>query len=311
MRPKDSCNRVRVTLQAMIPIVDDLQLALTLAIAPFAGLYAIRELWSRYSLQTDLRAREERAQHARSEALRAMQEAMDAADAARKSREEFLARMSHELRTPLNAVIGFSRVLESNRFGNQRPEDLRLLGRVRASGERLLRLIEDVLDQSQIERGQLALALHETNVVEIADRVVQRHRLTAGAKGLRILAVLPEEAASVQLDARRFEQVLEHLVDNAIKFTVSGAVRVTLVTANGRPSRMIVSDSGIGIPADRQKQIFEPFAQVDASTRRAYDGAGLGLPLARQLCNAMGCSLSVESEVGKGSRFSIHFPLPA
>jgi signal transduction histidine kinase len=295
----------------MIPIVDDLQLALTLAIAPFAGVYAIRELWSRYSLQTDLRARVERAQHARSEALRAKQEALDAVEAARKAREEFLARMSHELRTPLNAVIGFSRVLESNRAGNQRPEDLRLLGRVRASGERLLRLIEDVLDQSKLERGELVLALDETNVVEIASRVVQHYRLAAGAKGLRILAVLPEDASTVRLDARRFEQVLQHLVDNAIKFTVSGAVRVTLVTASGRPSRLIVSDSGIGIPADRQTRIFEPFEQVDSSTRRPYEGAGLGLPLARQLCEAMGCHLRVESEVGKGSRFSIHFPLPS
>jgi signal transduction histidine kinase len=295
----------------MIPIVDDLQLALTLAIAPFAGVYAIRELWSRYSLQTDLRARMERAQRARSEALHAQQQALDAAAAARKAREEFLARMSHELRTPLNAVIGFSRVLESNRAGNQRPEDLRLLGRVRASGERLLRLIEDVLDQSQLERGQLALALEATNVVEIASRVVQHYRLAAGAKGLRILAVLPEDASTVQLDARRFEQVLQHLVDNAIKFTVSGAVRVTLITASGRPSRLIVSDTGIGIPADRQKQIFEPFEQVDSTSRRAYEGVGLGLPLARRLCDAMGCELKVESEVGKGSRFSIHFPLPS
>src|SRR3989442_7324082 len=141
----------------MIPFVNDFDVAL--AIAPVAGVLAIRELWSRHRLQADLRLREERAQEARREAMRAMQQALEAAADARKSREEFLARMSHELRTPLNAVIGFSRVLQNNRAGNQRPEDLQLLGRVRAGGEQLLRLVDDVLDQSRIERGQLALAL--------------------------------------------------------------------------------------------------------------------------------------------------------
>jgi signal transduction histidine kinase len=295
----------------MLPLINDLHLTLVLALAPFAGVLAIRELWSRRRSHTTLRAREERAEHVWREAVRAMHEARAAADGANRSREEFLARMSHELRTPLNAVIGFSRVLENNRAGNQRPEDLRLLSRVRLSGEKLLRLVEEVLDQSRIERGELALASDATDVVGIAAQVVMNYRSTAAAKGLRLLAVLPESAPSIQLDAARFAQVLEHLVDNAVKFTTSGSVRVTLVTANGLPSRLIVSDSGIGIPADRLEQIFQPFAQVDSSARRAYDGAGLGLPLARQLCQRMGCELTVESEVGKGSRFSVRFPIGA
>ncbi|HEY8174162.1 MAG TPA: HAMP domain-containing sensor histidine kinase [Gemmatimonadaceae bacterium] len=292
----------------IIPLVNDWYIAL--AVAPFAGAFAIRELWSRIQLQMDLRAREERAQAARREAMRAMQDALVATKAADKSREEFLARMNHELRTPLNAVIGFSRVLESNRAGNQRPEDIQLLGRVRAGGEKLLGLIEDVLDQSRIERGQLALALDDTNVVDIASRVVESYRSMAVAKGLRILAVLPEFASTIPLDAGRFEQVLLHLVDNAVKFTISGTVRVTLVTdvATYLPSHLIVADTGIGIPKGHLGRIFEPFEQVDASERRTYGGAGLGLPLARQLCEGMACRLTVESEAGRGSRFTIRFP---
>jgi len=295
----------------IIPHVDNWHLGL--AIAPFAGAFAIREIWSRIQTQIDVRAREERAQVVRREAMRTMEQALVVAETARRSREEFLARMSHELRTPLNAVIGFSRVLESNRAGNQRPEDIQLLGRVRAGGEKLLGMIQDVLDQSRIERGQLPLAFAETDVSDIAARVVKNYRSAAAAKGIRVIAVLPESCPTIPLDAGRFDQALQNLVDNAIKFTSAGTVRVTLLTdaATGRPSRLIVSDTGIGIPPESLDRIFEAFEQVDASSRRNYDGAGLGLALAWRLCEGMGCWLTVESEVGKGSRFTIRFPDPS
>lgn len=280
-----------------------------LAFAPILGTLAIRELWSRVYLQSDLRAREQRVQTAHREAMRAMQEALVAAQAAQKTREEFLARMSHELRTPLNAVIGLSRVLEKNRAGNQRPEDIHLLGRVRASGQHLLDMIENVLDQAHLERGQLQLSRVNADVAAIATRVVSNYRSAAASKGLRMLGVVPPTATPVSLDAGRFEQVLQYLVDNAVKFTTSGFVKVTLVRdLAGTPTRMIVSDSGIGIAAGQLDKIFEPFQQVDASAKRSYGGAGLGLPLARQLCHGMRCRLTVESVVGKGSRFTIRFP---
>ena len=218
--------------------------------------------------------------------------------------------MSHELRTPLNAVIGFTRVLEKNGAGNQRPEDVQMLSRVRAGGEQLLRLVEDVLDQSRIEQGQLTLAFDKVDVAQIARGVVASYRSAAVAKGLRMLAVLPDAATPIALDGARFEQVLRHLVDNAVKFTGAGSIKITLVTdaASGRPTRLSVADSGIGIPAERLDQIFVPFEQVEGGSRRSYGGAGLGLPLARQLCEAMGCQLAVESTVGSGSRFTIRFP---
>ena len=281
-----------------------------LAVAPFTALMAIRELWSRRKTRRDLRAREEQAERMRREAMRAMHEAVIAERAAQRSREEFLARMSHELRTPLNAVIGFTRVLEKNGAGNQRPEDVRMLSRVRAGGEQLLRLVEDVLDQSRIEQGQLTLAFDNVDVALIARAVVASYRSAAVAKGVRMLAVLPESAALIPLDGGRFEQVLRHLVDNAVKFTGAGSIKVTLVTdaATGRPTRLSVADSGIGIPADRLDRIFVPFEQVEGGSRRTFGGAGLGLPLARQLCEAMGCQLTVESTAGSGSRFTIRFP---
>ena len=257
----------------------------------------------------------ERAEAAKREAMRAMQEALVEAEAARKSREEFLARMSHELRTPLNAVIGFSRVLENNKAGNQRPEDIQLLGRVRAGGEQLLRMVEEVLDQSSIERGQLNLALDKVNVVEITQRAASSFRSTAALKGLRLVTELPDalNVPATQLDGGRFEQVVQHLIDNAIKFTTQGMVKLTLVTdaATHAPRRLIVADTGIGIPAEQLEEIFEPFAQAETGAGRSYGGAGLGLPLARQLCEAMGCHLSVESEVRVGSRFVIGFPAKA
>ena len=241
-------------------------------------------------------------------ALKAAQDAFAAAEESRRAREEFLARMSHEMRTPLNTVIGLSRVLENNRAGNQRPEDLDLLGRVRAGGERLLRFVENVLEHSDMERGERSFELRDTNVVEIVSRVVQDYRTKAASKGLRMIAVLPEAAAPVRLDPVRFEHVVRHLLDNAVKFTVSGRVRVRLVLSDLAPARLVVLDTGIGIPADRLAKIFEPFEQADGSSRRAHEGAGLGLALARQLCVGMGCELSVESEVGKGSRFTVRFP---
>lgn len=290
--------------------IDLTHMHLALAAAPVAGAFAFRELWTRHRLISEMKAREARAQVARQEAMRATQEALIAAETAQRTRDEFLARMSHELRTPLNAVIGFSKVLESNRAGNQRPEDIQLLARVRASGEQLLRMIEGVLDQSRIEQGQLQVNTADTDIVEIANRVVGDYRGAASAKGLRLIPVLPLSAPKVALDASRFEQVLQHLVDNAVKFTHSGAIRVTLVTdaATMHPTRLSVTDSGIGIPADRLDSIFEPFGQVDASRKRRYGGAGLGLPLASRLCRAMDCQLVVESLEGRGSKFTIRFP---
>ncbi len=227
-----------------------------------------------------------------------------------QTRDEFLSRMSHELRTPLNAVIGFSRVLEANRAGNQRPEDIELLQRVRENGEQLLRLVQDVLDYSRIRRGMLQMHITDTDVADVAATVVARHRRSATEKGVRIILALPESASTVPLDEDRFVQVVQHLVANAVKFTQHGTINVNVVTdAANRPVRMEVVDTGVGIPVANLARIFEPFEQGDAGTGRSHGGVGLGLPLAHQLCEAMGCRLSVVSDPGAGSRFTVHFPV--
>lgn len=240
----------------------------------------------------------------------AVDEALRAAESSHRAREEFLARMSHELRTPLNAVIGFSRVLESNKAGNQRPEDIEMLKRVRAGGEQLLRLVENVLDQSDVMQGKLEISPETVSVSEIVEQVIGRHRPAAAAKGLRIVASLPPVCPPIELDRRRFEQVLDHLVDNAVKFTDEGSVRLVMVVdaATNRPASLTVSDTGIGIASDRVEELFQPFEQGDNSRRRSHGGSGLGLPLARRLCHAMGCQLFAVSQVGRGARFTIRFP---
>lgn len=290
----------------MLGFVSDLGLAL--AVAPFTAVVVAREIWLRRRTQRELRAREEEAERVRREAMRAMHDALTAERAARRSRDEFLSRMSHELRTPLNAVIGFTRVLEKK--SASAPEDAHLLGRVRAGGEQLLRLVEDVLDQSRIEQGRLAVVPEEVDVAVVAARAVARCRDAALAKGLRFVVLLPARSTPVALDPGRLEQVVYNLVDNAVKYTITGTVRITLVTdaASGRPTRLMVTDTGIGIPHDRIEGVFHPFEQAQNGRARAYDGAGLGLPLAKELCTAMDIALAVESVPGQGSRFILRFP---
>ena len=229
-----------------------------------------------------------------------------------ESRDEFLARMSDELLTPLNAVIGFARLLEKNRAGNQRLEDLDLLRRVLANGEQLLRLVTGVLEQSRLAAGELKLSLEPTDVAAIALRVADQYRGAAAAKGLRLSAIVPDSSPIV-LDGERFEAIVRHIVENAVKFTPSGVVRVALAwdLDTRRPRRLTVSDSGIGIAPDRLGRIFIPFEQVETGANRGYRGMGLGLALAKSLSESMGCRLSVSSELGKGSRFTIHFPSDA
>ena len=280
------------------------------SIAAFVGAIAIRDLWSRRRGPHSIRAREERARAAHREAMRVMQDALEATNAARRTREEFLARMSHELRTPLNAVIGFSRVLESNKPGNLRPEDVDMARRVRLGGEQLLHMVDDVLQHAGRAGDAPAADARLADLVAIANAVVDDYRGSAALKGLSLTSTIPVSAPTMPLDAGRLAQVLEYLVDNAVKFTAEGGVHVTLATdaATGAPSRIIVTDTGVGIPTDRFDEIFQPFQQLETGAARRFSGAGLGLPLARQLCDSMGCRLTVESEAGKGSRFVVRLP---
>jgi PAS domain S-box-containing protein len=234
--------------------------------------------------------------------------ARDAAEAASRAKSDFLSRMSHELRTPLNSVIGFARVLRRNGAGRFAPEDLTYLDRVQANGEHLLKLVNDILDVSKIEARRVSVELGTVRLDALVREIVEQLEGQPRGAGVALRATVPSTPIAVQTDARLLRQVLINLVGNALRFTHSGQVVVSLVVdgSTQRALRIDVADTGIGIPVDRQRAIFEPFEQADSTTSRAYGGTGLGLSIARSLCEALGYSLSVDSVPGRGSTFSVH-----
>ncbi|MGH7504190.1 MAG: PAS domain S-box protein, partial [Longimicrobiales bacterium] len=235
----------------------------------------------------------------RREADIVMREGKAAAEAANRSKSEFLASMSHELRTPLNSVIGFTRVLLRNKGRNLRPMDVAYLERIAANGEHLLGLINDILDLSRIEAGRLQLDLTTTDLEPLIAETIARLKPRVHS-GVRLCADVPEPLAPVTTDQRRLKQVLINLITNALKFTSHGSVCVAVAAdaVTRVPERIDVSDTGIGIPEDRLGLIFEAFEQADGGTARRYGGTGLGLSISRGLCARMGYRLTVCSAIG-------------
>lgn len=233
--------------------------------------------------------------------------AIVAAESANAAKSRFLASMSHELRTPLNSVIGFAQVLLKGRGKHLRADDVMYLERILANGQHLLGLINSVLDLSKVEADQMELnvssvavdALVRDTVAQIEGRVVDRD--------VQLIVEVPPGLQPVETDPEKLKQVLINLVGNALKFTERGSVTVRVVAdpGNGRPARIEVIDTGVGIPKAMHGKIFEAFQQVDQGTARQYEGTGLGLSISRALCTLMGYRIEVDSEVGKGSTFRI------
>lgn len=229
-------------------------------------------------------------------------------DASMLTKHEILSRLSHELRTPLNSVIGFSNVLRTNRAGNQRAQDIAMLESIRANGERLLDLLEDLFDVSGPPPDD-SVVLLPVNVAAAAAAAVRHQQAAAVAKGISLELVV-EAGGMAELDAGRLVRLLRKLVSNAVKFTERGGVvvRVRADAGGGEPGSIVVEDTGIGVPAELQATIFEPFTQAQMGAQRVYDGAGLGLPVARTLAESMGCRLTMASQVGVGSQFVLLLP---
>ena len=246
----------------------------------------------------------------RQQAAEALRLAKDAEEEASRAKSTFLATVSHELRTPLGSIIGFANLLAKNKGKNLQSQELLYLERIRANGLHLLGLINDILDLSKIEAGRVELERTPTWLTALVQEVVAQFAGTVRGAKTQLLTDMPPRLAPFYTDASKLRQVLLNLVGNALKFTPRGQVtiRVESDPVTQQPRRIDVLDTGIGIPAERLEGIFERFQQADNSITRHYGGTGLGLTISRSLCQLLGYQLTVQSEVDKGSTFSILMP---
>jgi signal transduction histidine kinase len=227
---------------------------------------------------------------------------------ASKHKSEFLANMSHELRTPLNAILGYTELILDKIYGNVPEQIQEVLERVEQNGRHLLSLINDVLDLSKIEAGQLTLSLNEYSMKEVVQTVVTAVESLAAEKNLALKVTISPEVDYGKGDEQRISQVLMNLVGNAIKFTEEGEIEVK-ATASNDTFVVSVSDTGPGLSEGDQQRIFEEFHQVDASSTRKKGGTGLGLSIAKRIVEMHGGHIWVESTSGKGSTFSFTLPV--
>jgi signal transduction histidine kinase len=229
-------------------------------------------------------------------------------ETANRHKSEFLANTSHELRTPMNAILGYSELIEDNIYGEVPPKIREVLQRIQSNGRHLLGLINDVLDISKIEAGQLYLSVTDYSMKDVVTSVVSATEGLANEKRLALRAILPATLPTGEGDERRITQVLLNLVGNALKFTDEGEVEVRASAADGS-FEVSVSDTGPGIPAAERERIFEEFHQLDTSTTRTKGGTGLGLAISKRIIEMHGGRIWVESDVGHGSTFRFTLPV--
>ena len=244
-----------------------------------------------------------------------------------KYKSEFLANMSHELRTPLNSILILAKILKENKNANLSPEQIKYAGVIHTAGSDLLNLINDILDLSKIESGKVEITLEEVSHMEMKSNLELLFHEVANNKKINFRYNVAEEVPAFMIsDRQRVEQIIKNLLSNAFKFTPqNGEVSVNveiadpavgfshekLLNSQSGVLAFAVKDSGIGIPVDKQKAIFEAFQQADGTTSRKYGGTGLGLSICRELSNILGGEIKVESEPNKGSTFTLYLPLEA
>ena len=240
----------------------------------------------------------------------ALTDARDRAEAASRAKSGFLATISHEIRTPMNGVLGMARLLRETKL---EPNQRTYVDAIQHSGETLLTLIGDLLDFSKIESGALSLDQDDVHVRAAIESVVELLGPRAHAKNIEIIAIVaPDVPEIVRADDVRLRQILTNLVGNAVKFTERGGIVIQADIANTSPvMRFEVRDSGIGVPAAKQAEIFHEFVQADSSQARKNAGTGLGLAISKKLVKAMGGEIGVDSEPGKGSAFWFTLPIAA
>lgn len=230
------------------------------------------------------------------------------AQEASRLKSEFLATVSHELRTPMNTITGYIDMILDRVFGELTPEQEMRLRTVAHSASHLLELISDILDLSKIETGEIELSLTSVNLKEVILDALQTTEPWVQQKGLTMEFKLEDELLFARADKERTRQVLANLLSNAVKFTERGSITVTAGAVPGGMIQFSVIDTGIGISEEDQPTIFDAFRQVDGSSTREYGGAGVGLPLVKRLVEMMGGRITVRSEVGVGSTFTVTLP---
>jgi signal transduction histidine kinase len=284
-----------------------------MAVITFTGLIVVavraQQLAAEAALEAHNRMLEQRVLERTAEIEDKSQQLAQASE--RKS--QFLASMSHELRTPLNAIIGLTEMMVTNaaRFGVEKA--LEPLRRVNAAGTHLLGLINEVLDLSKIEAGKLELNPEPVDLARLIDEVIGTAGQLAEKNKNRLVVEAPENLGPFTADSMRLKQILLNLLSNACKFTKEGevALRVRKVVDGHAWIELAVADTGIGLTAEQQAKLFQDFTQADALTARRYGGTGLGLALSRKLARMMGGDVTVTSEPGKGSVFTVRMPASA
>ncbi|PYP61280.1 MAG: hypothetical protein DMD26_17885 [Gemmatimonadetes bacterium] len=235
------------------------------------------------------------------------EEARDAAEVANRAKNDFLAVMSHELRTPLNAIVGYAELLHDGVAGPVNETQREQLDRVQLSARHLVELVDEILSFSRIEGSQENVRPTAVDLAQVTREAGALVEPVAVAKGLHFTVSTPNEPVVFATDAAKVRQVLVNLLSNAIKFTDEGEIVLASRAEDGRVV-FEVKDTGIGIAAEHQERVFETFWQVDQTATRKAGGAGLGLSVSRRLARALGGDLTVESAIGKGSRFRFWVP---
>jgi PAS domain S-box-containing protein len=256
--------------------------------------------------RTNQRLQQEVAEREQAEA--ALLQAKEAAEAATRAKSEFLAKMSHELRTPMNAIIGFTRlvmrrcknILPSTQYEN--------LGKILISAERLLALINDILDLAKVEAGRIEMRPVSFELEPVVSECLQTIEPMLRGEKVQLLKDVSADLPRLTSDKDRLRQILTNLLSNAVKFTESGSVKVT-AQRHGAEITIAIADTGIGIPAQALDRIFEEFHQVDGGTTRQHGGTGLGLAISRHFARLLGGDISVQSAPGVGSIFTVAIPI--